>query len=123
MLRLIFKALLALLVFDAARCGKSVQRVQRIVGWWKVKGVPQNVSAEQVCEAINYACVWYPKRVRCVQRATVTVCLLRRFDIPAQLVMGAQKLPFKAHAWAEVDGCPVNERRDVRKRYAVWLRC
>ena len=39
------------------------------------------------------------------------------------MVLGAQKLPFKAHAWVEVDGRPINERSNVQGTYAVWDRC
>jgi hypothetical protein len=35
------------------------------------------------------------------------------------MIVGAQILPFKAHAWTEVNGVPVNEPRDVRKTYEV----
>jgi hypothetical protein len=53
----------------------------------------------------------------------VTTCLLRTCGIPAQMVIGAQEFPFKAHAWTEVDGRAINERRDVQKVYLVWERC
>jgi hypothetical protein len=49
--------------------------------------------------------------------------LLRRCGIPASMVMGAQMLPFKAHAWTEVDGRAINERREVQKVYTAWERC
>ena len=34
-----------------------------------------------------------------------------------------RNLPFKAHAWVEVDGRAVNERSNVQATYAVWDRC
>jgi hypothetical protein len=37
--------------------------------------------------------------------------------------LGAQTVPVKAHAWTEVDGKAINERRDVQRIYAVWERC
>jgi len=43
--------------------------------------------------------------------------------VPAQMVIGAQKLPFKAHSWTEVNGRAINERFDVQKVYGVWERC
>jgi hypothetical protein len=72
---------------------------------------------------MNYACVFYPKHVLCLQRSAVTTCLLRDCGVPAKMVMGAQKVPFKAHAWTEVNCSAVNERRNVQKVYAVWERC
>ncbi len=78
---------------------------------------PPSGSVEQVCEAVNQAIVFYPRRVLCLQRAVVTTALLRSMGVAAQLVVGAQGVPFKAHAWTEVNGSPVNEYRDVRKLY------
>ena len=97
--------------------------MHRFVRKWTVstkRGTDETV--EQVCNAINYACVWYPKQVLCLQRAAVTTCLMRHCGLATSMVLGAQELPFKAHAWTEVNGCPVNERRDVQSIYAVWER-
>jgi hypothetical protein len=80
---------------------------------------PSSVTVDLVCTAINYACVWYPKRVLCLQRSVVTTCMLRHCGVPAKMVVGAQTLPFKAHAWTEVEGRAVNERNDVQKTYGV----
>ncbi len=76
-----------------------------------------------VCDAVNRACAWYPKRVLCLQRSAVTTRLLRSYGVPAHMVLGAKHLPFKAHAWVEVNGRPVNERENVQATYGVWERC
>jgi hypothetical protein len=118
------KALLGLLFFDIFGLGRSFEELLRFVRSYKV--VPRAASAQtvvQVCNGINYASVWYPKRVLCLQRSVVTTCLLRRSGVPAEMVLGAQHLPFKAHAWTEVDHHPINERKDVQKIYAVLERC
>ena len=36
---------------------------------------------------------------------------------------GVQKLPFKAHAWVEVDGRVVNDKPYMREMYTVLDRC
>jgi hypothetical protein len=121
---LFWKALLGLAMFDLFRFGRSFCKTHDFVRGWKVssRNVPAHIS-DQVCRALNHACVWYPKRVLCLQRSTVTTCLLRHVGVRADLVMGAQKFPFKAHAWTEVNGRPVNERKDVQSLYLVWERC
>jgi hypothetical protein len=98
--------------------------LHRIVRSWNVSGekAPPEVT-DRVCNAVNHACVWYPKRALCLQRSAVTTCLLRNCGVSAQMVMGAQKLPFKAHAWVEVGGRPVNERTDVQSIFGIWERC
>jgi len=80
-------------------------------------------SVEQVCSTVDFACVWYWKRVLCLQRSAATVCLLRRAGVPAQLVIGAQQIPFKAHAWVEVEGRIVNDKDYTREMYAELDRC
>src|SRR5260370_34590473 len=112
---LFWKALIGLLAFDLAGFGRDFARMHRFVRDWRVSpGSMTHEVIDRVCNAVNYACVWYPKRVLCLQRAAVTTCLLRRCSVPAEMVMGAQKLPFKAHAWTEVNGRAINERRDVK---------
>jgi Transglutaminase-like superfamily len=121
---LVWKALLGLLAFDVLGFGSNFTKMHRFVTRWKVS--PRKATGDgvgRVCEAVNYACVWYPKRVLCLQRSLVTTCLLRHCGVPSQMAIGAQNVPFKAHAWTEVNGCAINERRDVQKTYAVLERC
>jgi len=121
---LTLKALLIFLAFDLCRLGNNFPGIHRVVTNWPVsfKLAPPN-AVERICHAVNYACVFYPKRVLCLQRSFVTTCLARSCGVEAQMVMGAQTVPFKAHAWTEVGGKPVNERRDVQRIYSVWERC
>jgi hypothetical protein len=124
-MRLLFwKALIGLLVFDVLGFGRNFTHMHRFVSGRKVSHrTPPPDAVVKVCNAINYACVVYPKQVLCLQRSAVTTCLLRSIGVSAHMVMGAQKVPFKAHAWTEVDGRAINERRDVRSIYGVWERC
>jgi hypothetical protein len=123
-LLLFCKAFLGLLAFDVLDLVCSFGRMHRVVRGWKVSSRPAIPGAvDRVCKAVNYACVAYPKRVLCRQRSAVTTCLLRSLGVSAQMVMGAQKVPFMAHAWTEVAGHPVNERRDVRRVYSILERC
>jgi hypothetical protein len=121
---LFWKALLGLFAYDLLFLSRDFSRLLRIVRGWTVavKSPPAGITA-QVCGAINHACTWYPKHALCLQRSAVAAYLLRRCGVSAQMVFGAQKLPFSAHAWVEVDGCAVNERMDVRAVYGVWERC
>lgn len=89
-----------------------VRRVSRLPG-----------SIEQICTAVDMACIWYWKEALCLQRSAATACLLKRYGVPAQLVIGAQQMPFKAHAWVEVDGRVVNDKPYTPEMYAVLDRC
>ena len=80
-------------------------------------------STEVICGAVDMACIWYWKEVLCLQRSAATTCLLRKYGIPAHLVIGTQQMPFKAHAWVEVDGRVVNDKQYLRELYARLDQC
>jgi Transglutaminase-like superfamily len=120
---LVLKSILGLSLFDLLGFGSNFPRLHRYIKDWAVmRRSPQSDTLERVCDAVNYACVCYPKRVLCLQRSVVTTCLLRSCGLPAKVVIGVQPVPFKAHAWTELDGKPVNERTDVHKGYSVTER-
>jgi len=119
-----WKAIIGFLTYDLCGFGRNFRRMHKAVSRWTLsRRTPPLDAVEQVSEAVNQACIWYPKRILCLQRSAVTTCLLRSCGVPAQMVIGAQKLPFKAHSWTEVNGRAINERFDVQKVYGVWERC
>jgi len=121
---LVSRAVIGLLLFEFLSSRAAFSRIHAVVAAWPTAAAHSAPdSVQRVCRAVNHACVWYPKRVLCLQRSAVTVCLLRNCGITAEMVIGAQKCPFKAHAWTEVAGRPVNERTDVQRNYLVWERC
>jgi hypothetical protein len=121
---LLFQALCGLLAYDILSALCRFQTIYSLVRAWKVKSrTDASDIIDQVSMAVNYACVWYPKQTLCLQRSFVTTYLLRKRGVAAEMVLGAQKLPFKAHAWVEVDRRAINERSNVQATYAVWDRC
>ncbi len=80
-------------------------------------------AVERICQAVDMACIWYWKEALCLQRSAATACLLKKYGVPAQMVIGAQHIPFKAHAWVEVDGRVVNDKPYTPEMYAVLDRC
>ncbi|MCU1304961.1 MAG: hypothetical protein JWQ87_5245 [Candidatus Sulfotelmatobacter sp.] len=80
-------------------------------------------AVERVCHAIDIACIWYWKEVLCLQRSAATVCLLRKYGVSGEMIIGTQQSPFKSHAWAEVDGRVVNDKPYMQEMYAVVDRC
>jgi hypothetical protein len=122
---LFLRAVLALLAYDVVCAFCRFERIHGMVRHWAVaeKNRDPQSAVDKICAAMNYACIWYPKQVLCLQRSFATTYLLRRQGVHAELVLGAQKLPFEAHAWVEVDGYAVNERANVQAIYSVWDRC
>jgi Transglutaminase-like superfamily len=86
-------------------------------------GLRARPAVEVICAAIDVACIWYWKEVLCLQRSAATACLLRRHGVDAQLVIGAQQLPFQAHAWVEVNARVVNDKPYMHEMYAEIDRC
>lgn len=80
-------------------------------------------AVERINSAIDMACIWYWKEALCLQRSAATACLLKKYGVPAQMVIGAQQMPFRAHAWVEVDGRVVNDKPYTPEMYAVLDRC
>jgi len=122
---LFWKAFFGLLAYDLLLPSQKFAKVHKTVRDWPVKrkeARPETI--QRVCDAVNHALMWYPKRVMCLQRSAVTTCLLRNQGVSARMILGAQKYPFRAHAWVEVDGRPVNETNsDVQLKYGIWEKC
>lgn len=121
---LVLRAFLRLIQFDLylAR-GTFSALYEKVRNCTVTNKPPSNVGIDQICSAVDMACIWYWKEVLCLQRSAATVCLLRNYGVPAQMVIGAQQMPFKAHAWVEVGGRVVNDKPYTPGVYSVLDRC
>jgi hypothetical protein len=121
---LVLKAYWKLIYFDL-----YLARGNFVALYDKVRNYPIGAEAladnavEQICSAVDMACIWYWKEALCLQRSAATACLLKKCGVPAHMVIGAQQMPFKAHAWVEVDGRVVNDKPYTPDIYAVLDRC
>jgi hypothetical protein len=84
---------------------------------------PEPAIIDRICSAVDMAAIWYPKQLLCLQRSAATACLLKAHGVRAQMVIGAQQMPFRAHAWVEVAGRVVNDKPYTPEMYAVLDRC
>ena len=121
---LVLRAYLRLIQFDLYLTRRNFQALYNKVRACPIMKIPTSAdSIERICSAVDMACIWYWKEVLCLQRSAATACLLKRYGVPAQMMIGAQQLPFKAHAWVEVDGRVVNDKPYMREMYAVLDEC
>jgi hypothetical protein len=121
---LVAKSLLYLILLDLYLLRGNFAALHRKIRFYQVaRTKPKPDTIARVCAAVEAACMWYPKQALCLQRSAVTTCLLRQYGVAAQMVIGVQKLPFKAHAWVEVDGRVVNDKPYVHDLYAAMERC
>jgi hypothetical protein len=61
--------------------------------------------------------------VLCLQRSAATTVLMRRHGLGAEMVIGAQMIPYAFHAWVEINHVVVNDRPYMLDIYQVLERC
>jgi len=123
-LQAILASWLLLLYFDCLMRLGGFARVHEAVR--REKMIPEaNIHGRdrELSHAIDLACVLYFKPVLCLQRSAALALLLRRHGIEAEMVIGAQLLPFLAHAWVEVGGDAINDKPYVGEIFQVLERC
>lgn len=72
--------------------------------------------------ALDHAQVYYPKKQMCLERSTALTLLLRQQGHHAQMVVGTQTYPPKAHAWVEVDDQVIGDSPKLKSLYQELLR-
>jgi hypothetical protein len=115
---------LLLLYFDWLMRFGGFERVQKVVREHKVGSTSMaSQSAQDLAHAVDLACVFYFKRVLCLQRSAALASLLRRRGIDAEMIIGVQLLPFLSHAWVEVGGHVINDKPYIEQIFQVLDRC
>lgn len=118
-------ALLGLAAVDVVLKVGGFRSLYRMVKRYPVapkrRGAGGTIS--RIGSAVDRACIFYFKQALCLQRSALTTCLLRKQGIPAEMVIGCRKMPFHGHAWVEVNGEVVNDRKKVKDYYGVLDRC
>ena len=112
-------AWVALMWTDVLLKGVGFPRFYRIVRGWRVRARPHTDPGELValCSVIDGAAKYYFKHAWCLQRSAVTVILLRWHGFPVELVIGARRVPFMAHAWAAWGDVVINDDPQVQGFY------
>ena len=121
---LVLKAYLKLIHFDLYLVrGNFAALYDKVRNYPVADNTPAPDAVKSICDAVDMACIWYWKEALCLQRSSATACLLKNYGVRAQMVIGAQQLPFRAHAWVEVDGQVVNDKPYTPEIYGVLDRC
>jgi hypothetical protein len=124
MKRRVFESWLLLLYVDCVMSFHGFPRVHEIVRKRLVRArqLPA-VDVSELCRGMDLACVFYVKRVLCMQRSGATTLLLRRYGQRAEMIIGVQLIPFRSHAWVEIDGHVVNDKPYMRLVFQELERC
>ena len=64
----------------------------------------------RVTRTVAFCAALYPGRARCLEQSLTVYYLLRRCGVSVEWRLGVQPYRFKAHAWIEYKGRPVQER-------------
>jgi hypothetical protein len=121
--QLIIESWLLLFYFDCLMRFRGFDRIYSAVREQRILASMKQDEIASLQRAVDFACVFYFKRVLCLQRSAATAVLLRRHGLPAQMVIGAQLLPFQSHAWVEIGGCVVNDKPYIEEIFQVLDRC
>jgi hypothetical protein len=121
----VVEAWLLLLYFEAVMRFRNFKKLHRTIRDRPVSALTPELraSVEKLCHAVDLACIFYFKQVRCLQRSAAATLLLRRHGWSAEMVIGAQLLPCRSHAWCELNGTVVNDKPYIAEIYAVLERC
>jgi hypothetical protein len=124
MKRRVLESWLLLFYFECVMRLRGFRRVHEIVRRYEIcPAASQHSSVTDLCRAADLACIFYFKQVLCLQGSAATTLLLRRHGWNAEMVIGAQMLPFKSHAWVEINGEVVNDKPYMLDIYKVLERC
>jgi hypothetical protein len=125
MKQLVFESLILLLHVDRVMRLGGLNGLQKALRSQPMRFNPVHGARvrDDLCRAMDLACAFYFKQVLCLQRSAATALLLRRYGHTAEMVIGAQILPLKSHAWVESNGVVVNDRPYIAELYKPLERC
>ena len=123
MKRLFIESWLLLLYFDLLMRFRGFDGVHAAVRAQTVQPAAARNESASICRVVDFACVFYFKRILCLQRSAATAVLLRRQGWSAEMVIGAQLVPFQSHAWVEIEGKVVNDKPYIQEIFQVLDRC
>ncbi len=119
-LMLVLRAFWELSRYEVLSAVFGFRRLHRQVARTSVKLLTRNApNSLEICEAVTLAACFYWKPVRCLQRSSVIVRMLRRSGVNARLVIGYCPSPFAAHAWVEVNGRVINDSPAYKEQMQV----
>ncbi|MEA2489648.1 MAG: hypothetical protein QOH21_1440 [Acidobacteriota bacterium] len=116
-------ALVRIAFIDALVSIRGFTALDKLVRRTHVSSRQGAETAAELCQMMNRAESYYPRKLQCLRRSAAMTWLFRSRGYPAEMVVGASILPFLAHAWVELEGHVVGDDESlVRERYIVLER-
>lgn len=82
-------------------------------------GSDHTLLVERTAHNVILAAAFFPLRARCLEQSIALYVLLRRRGISVDFKLGAQPYRFRAHAWIEYRGIPINEEGEIVRGLVV----
>jgi prolyl oligopeptidase len=122
MMALVGQAILALWRVDRLLRVSGMEGIKCLLARFPVSQKQSKHGIDQICYAVDLACVFYVRQVKCLQRSVTTTTMLRERGYSADLVIGACPVPFRSHAWVEVGTTVVNDKPYIKEIYMELTR-
>jgi hypothetical protein len=123
MILLVARAYTKLILFEIVSALGGFPRVRQLVlRARRSRRTPDAETIQKVVDAVDIAACFYVRRVRCLHRSFATVLLMRKNGVDAELIIATRPLPFLSHAWVEVNGEIVNDRKGYQRKLIVLER-
>jgi hypothetical protein len=117
---LVLRAYFTLVLFDLyITRGNFASLYRKVHTYPRRQTLCSENAAARICAAVDMATIWYWKQIQCLQRSAATACLLRSQGFRAEMVIGAQMIPYKVHAWVEIDGNVVSDKPYMHEIYQL----
>ncbi|HJK86900.1 MAG TPA: lasso peptide biosynthesis B2 protein [Candidatus Megaira endosymbiont of Nemacystus decipiens] len=80
---------------------------------------PDKQSENELANALNIACLYFPFRIKCLEWAVTYVRLSHKRMWRCSLQIGVQNMPFMAHAWAKTANGVVLDDQKLTESLAI----
>ena len=103
---------------------KRIRRIVQLAPFASRISCDRKIESEmcqQVCAAVDRAQVFLFSQAMCLQRSIVITRFLLMRGVDAETVIAAHLMPFKSHAWVEVNGEVVSDSPNVQLYYDVVI--
>ncbi len=122
---LVIRCWLTLAFVDATLCLRGFKAMRLVVQRREVRQPSPVIKRprENLCHAINLACAFYFRQMSPLERSAAATLVMRSYGWRAELVIGAQILPYDTYAWVESEGEIVNDQPNLLELYQVLDRC
>lgn len=93
---------------------QTVRMARKATAWREARTHSDSIAfGKAMALTVEKTATLFPGRALCLEQSITLFVMLRWAGVPATLRLGAQALPFTAHAWVDLCGEPINAAREL----------